>query len=143
MSQENVEIVRSIYEAFNRRDWDAAFRHFHPDAEVTNPPRAGPVAGTYRGRDQIQGFWEDILTPFEAASAELEELFESGDQVAVAVKLRARPKGSSAEIEIRQGHLFTIRNGKVVSSQGFPKPRDAFEAAGLREEAMSKENVEI
>jgi ketosteroid isomerase-like protein len=25
MSEENVELVRSIYEAFNRRDWDSAF----------------------------------------------------------------------------------------------------------------------
>jgi hypothetical protein len=31
MSQENVEIVRSIHEAVNRRDWDAAFRNQRPD----------------------------------------------------------------------------------------------------------------
>jgi hypothetical protein len=30
MSQENVEVVRAIYEAINRRDWDAMYRHQHP-----------------------------------------------------------------------------------------------------------------
>jgi hypothetical protein len=31
MSRENVEIVRPIYEAFNRRDWDALFRDADPE----------------------------------------------------------------------------------------------------------------
>ncbi len=70
---------------------------------------------------------------FEAASAEPEELFESGDQVAAVVRVRARPKGSSAEIEIRNGHLWTLRDGRAVSMQMFPKPQEAVEAAGLRE----------
>jgi ketosteroid isomerase-like protein len=128
MSQENVEIVRSIYEAANRRDWDAAWRNQAPDVEYT-----GPSAGTYRGREEIQGFWEEMLTAFDAASAEPEEFFERGDQVAVVVKRRMRPKGSSAEIESRTGSLWTIRDGMVVSMRIFAKPEDALDAAGLSE----------
>jgi hypothetical protein len=45
MSQDNVEIVRSIYEAFNRRDWDTAFRDQRPDVELTTPPWGGCRAG--------------------------------------------------------------------------------------------------
>jgi uncharacterized protein len=131
MSQENVEIVRSIYDAVNRRDWDAAFRDQRPDVEMTTPP--GPNAGTYRGREEIQGFWEEVLTPFEAWTADPEEFFESGDQIAVVVGLRMRPKGSSAEIENRTGHLWTIQDGTVVSMRFFPQPEKALEAAGLRE----------
>ena len=132
MSQENVEIVRSIYEAVNRGDWDAAFRDQRRDVELTTPPR-GPNAGTYRGREECQGFWEDLLTPFEAWSAEPEEFFEHGDQIAVVVKARTRPKGSSAELELRNGAVWTIRDGTVVSVRLFATPEDALEAAGLRE----------
>jgi ketosteroid isomerase-like protein len=132
MSRDNVEIVRSIYEAANRRDWDAAFRDQASEVEYTTPPR-GPNAGTYRGREEIQGFWEEMLTAFDAASAEPEEFFERGDQVAVIVKTRMRPRGSSAEIERRTGVLWTIRDGMVVSVRIFPKPEEALEAAGLRE----------
>jgi ketosteroid isomerase-like protein len=131
MSQEYVEVVRSIYEAFNRRDWDAVFRDQQPDTELTTPP--GPNAGTYRGREEIQGFWEEMLTAFEASRAEPEEFFEHGDQVAVVVRGRVRPKGSSAEIENRTGNLWTLRDGKVVSMRMFPKPETALEAAGLSE----------
>ena len=35
MSEENVELVRSMYEAFNRRDWDSAFGLAAPDFEFT------------------------------------------------------------------------------------------------------------
>jgi ketosteroid isomerase-like protein len=39
MSQENLEILRSIYEAFNRGDWDAVYRDLYPDVEMTTPPK--------------------------------------------------------------------------------------------------------
>src|SRR5688572_10061011 len=78
MSEESVETVRSIYEAFNRRDWDEAFRHQHPDVEMTTPP--GINAGTFRGREEIQRFWEEILSAFESTFAEPEQLVASGDQ---------------------------------------------------------------
>jgi ketosteroid isomerase-like protein len=74
-----------------------------------------------------------LLGALEAASAEPEELIESGDQVAVILKARARPKGTSAELELRNGALWTIRDGMVVSMRVFAKPEDALEAAGLRE----------
>ena len=132
MSEENLEIVRSIYEAVNRRDWDAAFRDRAPDVEYTTPPR-GPTAGTYRGREELRGLREEISTPFETWNYEPEELIESGDQVVVVVKARMRPRGSSAEIELRNGNLWTIRDGMVVSMRLFAKPEEALEAAGLRE----------
>jgi hypothetical protein len=44
-----------------------------------------------------------------------------------------RPRGSSAEIELRNGHLWTIRDGMVVSMRMFAKPEEALEAAGIEE----------
>jgi ketosteroid isomerase-like protein len=48
------------------------------------------------------------------------------------LKVRARPKGSSAEIEMPTGQVWTLRDGKVRSMRMFPAPEEAFEAAGLR-----------
>jgi ketosteroid isomerase-like protein len=129
MSEENLEIVRRIYEAANQRDWDAAFREQAPDIEMTTPP--GIDAGTFRGREECQAFWERMLSAFEAASSELERLLESGDQVVAVVSSRLRPKGTTAEIELRNGHLWTLRDGKTVSMRIFAKPEEALEAAGL------------
>ena len=131
MTAENVEIVRSIYEAFNRRDWDSAFHDQQPQVELILPP--GPSASPLQGREQVQAYWEDLGAAFDQAIAEPEEVLESGDEVVAVVKIRARPKGSSAEIEIRTGHLWTFRAGKAASMRLFPKPEDALAAAGLRE----------
>jgi ketosteroid isomerase-like protein len=131
MPEENVEIVRSFYEAFNRRDWDAAFRDLAPDGELTTPP--GPRGGTYRGREECQGYMEGWITAFEVMTVEPEEIFECGDEVVVFVRVGAQPKGSSAEIEIRNGHVWTIRNGKAQSMRIFPERERALEAAGLSE----------
>jgi ketosteroid isomerase-like protein len=57
MPTSNVDLVRGAYEAWNRRDFDAAFRFLDPDVEVSPPPDL-PEAGTYRGRAQIRRLWE-------------------------------------------------------------------------------------
>jgi ketosteroid isomerase-like protein len=124
--------VRQVYEAFNRGDWDAVYRDQHPEIEMTTPGR-GLDAGIFRGREEGQGYWEDFFRPYEAVTAEPVEFFESGDQVVAFLKTRLRPKGSSAEVEVGTGHLWTIRDGTVVSLRIFPEREKALEAAGLSE----------
>ncbi len=51
----------------------------------------------------------------------------------VSVKVRAQPKGSSAAIEVKNGHLWTVQDGSILLLSTFPKPGEALEAAGLRE----------
>jgi ketosteroid isomerase-like protein len=131
MSQENVEIVESIYKAFNRRDWDALFRDADSDIEFTI--QRGPNAGPHRGRDEVQALLEDQGSAFDLWVIEPEEFFERDDLVVAFVKFRVRPKGSSAEFEIRIGNLWTIREGKILSVRGFPSREDALAAAGLSE----------
>ena len=130
MSQENVEIVRRGFEASNRRDWDAMFRDAHPDFELTLK-RSQP--GVHRGRQKVQGIFEDQATAFALWTIEPEEFFENDDQVVAYVKFRLRPKGSAAEFEIRIGILWTFRDGQAISAEGFPERDQALEAAGLRE----------
>ncbi len=126
----DIEMLRAGYEAFSRGEWDSVFREAHPDIElittdrVTNP-------GTYRGVDDIRRFFEDLFEPFEEVVAEPEEFLERGDQIVVLVVVRSRPRGSSAFIENRIGHLWTMRDGQVVRFQIFPEREKALEAAGL------------
>ena len=131
MSQETVEIVRPIYEAFNRRDWDALFRDMHPDFKMTT--QRGPTAGTHRGQDAVQGLIEDAIAAFESLVFDPEEFLESGDQIVVLITTRARPKGGSVDIVVRNGHLWTVRDRTILSLKTFPAPEKALAAAGLSE----------
>jgi ketosteroid isomerase-like protein len=102
-----------------------------PGRRVDDPP--GLNAGTYRGREEWRGYFTEIRTQFEEMTIEVEQVFESGDQVVELTKTRVRPKRTDAEFEIRKGQIWTIRQGKVVSMRIFPEPEKALQAAGLRE----------
>ena len=132
MSQADIETLRAGYEAISRGDWDTAFRDVHPDFEMKTADRmASP--GTYRGPDEVRRFFEDLLEPFEEVVTEPEEFFDRGTQIVVFVLLRSRPRGSSAAMEIRIGHLWTMRDGKPFQLELFPEREKALEAAGLSE----------
>ncbi|HEX5954596.1 MAG TPA: nuclear transport factor 2 family protein [Solirubrobacterales bacterium] len=132
MSQENVEIVRRMLGAISRNDWDAAFRDTHPGLEVTF--KEGPRAGTHRGREVLQEVGDDLRAGFESWVLEPLELIERGDQVVAIVNNRLRPKGGTGgEFGYRNGHIFTLSNGLVLSVVGYPTAEDALEAAGLSE----------
>jgi ketosteroid isomerase-like protein len=131
MSQENVEIVRSVYEALNRGDWEAVFRNAHPDVEFTT--ERDPTAGTYRGQEAAKRHFQDLLGPFDVWTIEPEEFFEAGDHVVVFVKTRSRPTGASVDMEVRNGALWTIRGGTIRSLKTFAVREEALEAVGLSE----------
>jgi ketosteroid isomerase-like protein len=131
MSEENVEIVRPIYDSLTRRDWDAVFRDMHPDFEMTT--QRGPTAGTHRGREAVQWLIEDAIATFDNLVIEPKELLENGDQVVALVTTRARPKEGSVDIVVRNGHLWTVRDDTIFSLETFPAFEKALEAAGLSE----------
>jgi ketosteroid isomerase-like protein len=131
MSEENVEMIRSIYEPLNRGDWAAVFRDAHPEVEITT--QRGLTAGTYRGQEAVRRQVQDLLGPFDTWTIEPEEFFDAGDQVVAFVKVRSRPSGGTVDMEIRNGHLWTIRDGSIRAVKTFAVREEALEAAGLSE----------
>jgi ketosteroid isomerase-like protein len=132
MSRADVETLQAGYEMFNRGDWDAAALLAHPDFELQTADRA-VSPGVYRGPETARRFFEDLFEPFEEIVVEPEEFFERGDQIVVFLLARFRPTGSSALVENRIGHLWTMREGKFARLAIYPRREEALEAAGLAE----------
>ncbi|MBN1527588.1 MAG: nuclear transport factor 2 family protein [Thermoleophilaceae bacterium] len=130
LSPDNEAVVRTLYDAFNSGDWDQALGLMGPDIEWETDPRH-PRAGVYRGPDAVRRFVEDLETPFEATVYEPERIFSAGDHVVVFVTIRRRPAGSSAEVEVQIGELWTLRDGVIVRGQGFGQREKALAAVGL------------
>ncbi len=74
MSQENVEGVHRVYDAFNRRDLDAFLALMDPEVEFTTPLIQMGGDLRYRGHDGIRQWWGDVLDIFPDFS--LEALWE-------------------------------------------------------------------
>ena len=130
MSQENVEVLRRSYEAWNRGDRDAAFEFLEPEFEL-QLPEGGMNVGSFPGREGATKLFEDYLEVFDSFRMEPEEFFEADDRIVVFVRTPARGKGSGVEVEFRPAHLWTMRAGKAVRLEVFPERQKALEAVGL------------
>jgi ketosteroid isomerase-like protein len=131
MSQENVEIVRATYDAYNRGDLDAALKDAAPEFELDWTRAVGPQRGVYR-LDQIRAFLVDFLEAFESTRVEPDEFIEAGDQVVVPQTGYIRGR-DGIEVTARVALVWTIRDGAIVRICLYQKKRDALEAAGLSE----------
>jgi ketosteroid isomerase-like protein len=131
MSPDNVEIVRSIYAAWECDGVPTPSELLDPEIEYVNP--AGAVEpGTRRGLEAFHRAVQKVLEGWETWQMEPEAFESAGDQVAVVVRYRARGRESGVEVEGRESALWTLRDGRVVRYAWFHGPADAFEAAGMR-----------
>jgi ketosteroid isomerase-like protein len=137
MSQENLELVRRGYAAWNRQDFDQTLDLLDPEIEwVMNPgfARLPGVDAVYHGHEGVRRFWEIFIEPWEQISIEVEELRDSGDYVVAFVRFRALAR-DGLEVDGPFVHVFTARGSRAIRFEAFDD-RDraaALEAAGLRE----------
>jgi ketosteroid isomerase-like protein len=144
MSEESVEIVRSMYERMTQTgDPQEALSYFDPAIEFEISWQGGRDSPDFRvlhGIDEVREATAELLGAFEDARYEVHELVDAGDDVVAILEFVARPKDSSAEISTgRFGYVFTLRSGKVVRVQDFPEPAEALRAAGLSEQSRPEE----
>jgi ketosteroid isomerase-like protein len=132
MSQENVEVVRRAFERFNRRDLAGAIDVFEPDAEWV-PYLAALEEEIYRGRDDIERMWREVLTDVPDFRIESVRIVAESNCVVFEVEFRGAGKASGADIRTRVYQSASFRNRKVVRVQGFRTAAEALEAVGLRE----------
>ena len=131
MSEENVETVRRIYDAFAEGDFARALEEGEPDFEWIPPEQ--DIQGPVQGKESLRRFLEDQDEAFEDFRVEAEELKVRGDQVLAFIQVSGRGRGSGVEFDIRAATLWTFRGGRLIRGQVFPDRRDALEAAGLEE----------
>lgn len=127
----NVDVVRAIYDAFNRGDDEPIGELWAPDAEW-RPAMAGGVENrVYRGHDEIRRYRADLFTSFSSAQAEDAEFRDLGDRVLVLFRLVVRGRDSDVTIDQPIGAVYELRDGRVVRGQSYMDRRDALEAAGV------------
>jgi ketosteroid isomerase-like protein len=135
MSQENVEIVRRVVDAWNRQDIEGILALTDPEAEYVNAPTA-VEPGTRRGHDGlvavVRAQWESL----PGGRQEIDRLHDRGDEVISVGSVSRLMPGSDARISNPILLSWKIRDGRVTRIEMLatgPEFRKALEAAGLRE----------
>jgi ketosteroid isomerase-like protein len=132
MSQENVEIVRMVYDAWARNELPGPAHLLDPQIEYVNPDGA-VEPGTRRGLEEFGRAVEKVFEGQDTWQIEPERFIPAGERVAVVVRYRAHWRASGVHVEAHESALWTVREGKVVRYEWFHGPNDALEAAGVSE----------
>jgi uncharacterized protein len=136
MSQENVDLVRRVYEADDRGDLTAVFAAYDPEIEWHVPGLASPELGfdpVYVGHDGVRTFWRLWLSAWETTTFDYHEFIDAGEHVVVVQSQRNRGRTSGIELEWNFAQVWTIQDAKVVRVEFFPTRGEALEAVGLSE----------
>jgi uncharacterized protein len=134
MSQENVEIVRKLFAAWNKGDRAEALELVDPDIVIDATRRVfNPT--TYEGMEGVQRMLSDLDDVWDRFRVDPSmEFIDAGERVVVVGRMRAKGKGSGVEVDRSIAAIWTIRGGRVIRWElGYEDRRAAVEAAGLSE----------
>jgi ketosteroid isomerase-like protein len=131
MSQEKVEVIRALFEAWNARDMDGVRALYHPDV-IVRPPDNWPEPGPFVGREAVMRQWEQQRDVWNADDLVLiDHSVEVGDRVAVRFIWRGAGRGPTTDIELTG--VNTVRNGMAFGQEFFWDHAEALETLGLSE----------
>jgi ketosteroid isomerase-like protein len=131
VSQANVEIVKRMTDAFNRRDVDAWMECATPDCELLPAmPRAVERAG-YRGRTGVEAYVGEITETWEEYRLVPDEFRDLGERVLMLGRIEVCGKGSGTPVDAPFGAISEFRDGKVLRLRGYLDHSGALRAAGL------------
>ncbi len=130
MSQENVDAVRRIHAVWEAEGSPVPSGLLDPEIEWVNPPDA-VEAGTRQGIDAFGTAVDTLAETFDGVRAQLDELLDMGDRIVVVATLHGRGRGSGADIERRQGYIWTFRDGRAIRFEWFSTSDAALRAAGV------------
>jgi ketosteroid isomerase-like protein len=130
MSQENVAVVRAVYDAFNRRDREAFLAACDPAAEWHVTGAVMDQQRVYRGGEAIWEYVNSFADEFDEFRADAEEIFDAGERIVVALRLHGRGRASGASVDLQYAVLHEVRNGKLLRAENYPEKE---QAVGLAE----------
>ena len=129
MSQENVEVVKALYEVWNGPDGgENAIAFLSDDFEWVNPDYA-VEPGTRHGHAGWSQAMDSLDAAFPHREHELGRDERPRDGVLAFTTFVARTSAGTISFRQDEPHLWTLHNGKVVRLEWFHDRSEAIEAA--------------
>jgi ketosteroid isomerase-like protein len=133
---ENLDLVRSIYAAWERGDWSSS-TWVHPDIEYVMVDEPG--SHVHEGAAAMVRAWGSFLSAWEDYRIEPVE-YRALDHERVLVFVLAYGRGKSSGVELDEStrgrggaNLFHIRDGRVVRLDAYFDRERALADLGLEE----------
>jgi ketosteroid isomerase-like protein len=133
MSERNVELVRSFFDAYNARDAEAVDRMLDPDARLTTLTARAGLARQWTPGTTRQ-YFKQLDETMADVRAEIEDYRELGEHVVALGVIRGAGRSSHIEVGNPFATVFVVRNSRFVLVETYNNWDDALEAAGLSDD---------
>jgi uncharacterized protein len=115
-AEENLEIMRRGYEAFNAGDMDTLNEVFDENI-VWHLPGRSSMAKDYEGRDATLSYFGQIGEKTDGTfQAELQQLFAGDDDRVVGLQ-RSNGQRDGKSLDVGNCIVFELKDGKVVDGR--------------------------
>jgi ketosteroid isomerase-like protein len=133
MSQQNVDVVRRMLQAFNDGDIEALVAECDPAVEWEEQSIPG-VEPLFLGHDGVRHWWAvQGVEELGYMKGRLDGVRETDDTVIASVCFQGPGRRSGARVQMPVHLVLTFRDGKLVRRQVFLTLAEALEAVGLSE----------
>jgi ketosteroid isomerase-like protein len=130
MSQQNVEIVRRMVDAWNAQDAGTAMSVFDPAVRwhiAEDEPDVHVIEGVGRVVSWIRSWSES----FDEFRAEPQEYIDGGDYVLVRFEFRARAHDADAQLRYEETQVYLLEDGRIVEVREYRMLEQALKAVGM------------
>jgi hypothetical protein len=143
MSEQDVEALRALYDAFNRCEIEPLLDGFDPEIEIDETedlgyaalllrvlgPRFVILSGRYRGIDEVRRLFESVWEISEWFRVEPLEILEVERSVIVPLRMEAKARDTGIVGEALAVHLWTMRDNRGLRLRVFADTESAISAA--------------
>jgi ketosteroid isomerase-like protein len=121
--------VRGFARAVTQGDVDAAIAVCDPEVEFLSVLAVGGRA--YKGHDGIREYFEDVSSAWSEWTVDVERVLAGPDgRVAIVMTMHGRGRESAAAFSERTGHVWTLRNGKLLRNEPYRDAEGALAEVG-------------
>ncbi len=118
MAHPNEELIRRGYGAFSSGDMQTVDELLADDV-VWHVPGRGPVAGDYRGKQEVLGFFARLVQETGGTfNIEVHDVLANDEHGVVLVRSTAQRDGRT--LDDRGAHVIHIEGGKIKEFWGHP-----------------------
>ncbi|WP_433247159.1 nuclear transport factor 2 family protein [Streptosporangium sp. CA-135522] len=116
----NSALARDSYDALAKGDLAHIRDNLLADEVVFHVPGRGPLAGEYRGKDQVVGYLGQFTELTEGSVRfEPDSILPGEDRAVVTVRVRGERGGRT--LDDRGVHVFRITDGKISERWSYPE----------------------
>jgi ketosteroid isomerase-like protein len=131
VSQENVEVVRRAFDAFNSEDIERIVSLTHIEFEAIVPPELSPEPDSYHGHDGIRRYFQSFQDVMDDIRFHPHRFWEVGQSVVASVSLTAKGRQTAIPVEQQLAQVWIVRDGKVACIRTYVSLPEALKAVGL------------